>query len=232
MEKKELEIKPIQKKKIPEIIIQELKSLIDMGKISTGDKLPTERELSSMLNVSRPPLREALKTLSLLGILENKPGKGTFLRSSPAQWPIEPFIIISLESGNVLHIYEARQALEVIVAGLASERRERKHLSVMKKALEKMRCTLDNPKKYIENELQFHKAVTEASKNPVMIDIMEKLYQQLENARKAAYKIYSKKKSKADSDGFTESDETEWCPSNPSFLEQDLKNHELIFQLY
>ena len=225
---KNFNIKPIQKQKIPEIIINRLKFLIDSGEISPGDKLPTERELSEMLNVSRPSLREALRSLSLLGILDNTPGKGTFLKSSPSQWPIEPFIIISLKSGNLLNIIEARHELEISVAGLAAKRRNKSDLSQMKKALKKMKSNINNPKAYMNSELVFHKAVTKASKNPVIIDFMEMLYRQIEDARKAVYESFSNRGSNLSKDS-NKGDRVRWAPSSPSFLEKILEGHQFIY---
>jgi GntR family transcriptional repressor for pyruvate dehydrogenase complex len=128
MVKKTLSIKPIQKQKIPEIIISELKDIIDSGQIEPGDKLPPERDLAGMLNVSRSSLRETLRNLSLLGILDNKSGKGTFLKTAPNRWPIEPFLIVSLESSNLLSMFEAHHELELVVVHWAAERRTKSNL--------------------------------------------------------------------------------------------------------
>lgn len=228
MQKKIINIKPVQKQKVPEIIIDRFKALIDSGEISPGDKLPTERELAGMLNVSRPSLREALRSLSLLGILENTPGRGTFLKSSPSQWPIAPFIIISLESGNLLNILEARHELEISVAGLAAERRNKSDLNQMKKALNQMESSINNIEVYMNSELLFHKAITKASKNPVIIDFMGMLYQQLEGARKAVYNSLSDNRSKLPGDS-EHADTERWAPSSPSFLEKIFEDHEVIY---
>ena len=226
--KKIINIEPIKKQKVPEIIINRFKSLIDSGELSPGDKLPTERELSEMLTVSRPSLREALRSLSLLGILENTPGRGTFLKTSPSQWPIEPFIIISLESGNLLNIFEARHGLELSVAGLAAERRNKSDLNQMKKALNQMKSSLKDIKAYMNSELLFHKAITNASKNPVIIDFMEMLYQQLEGARKTVYESLSNSRSNLPMESGTDASER-WAPASPSFLEKIFEDHELIY---
>ena len=228
MQKKKITIEPVQKQNVPEIIINRFKALIDSGEISPGDKLPTERELSGMLNVSRPSLREALRTLSLLGILENAPRRGTFLKSSPSQWPIEPFIIISLESGNLLNIFEARHELEISVAGLAAQRRNKSELNQMKKALSQMKSHLENIEVYMSSELLFHKAITKASKNPVIIDFMGMLYQQLEGARKTVYQSLINSRSTISMD-FEHKASERWAPSSPSFLAKIYEDHELIY---
>jgi len=178
---KSLPVKPIQRRSIPEAIIHELKSLIDSGHIAQGNKLPGERELAKMLNVSRPSLREALRALILLGILDNRQGDGTYLTSSN-QWPIEPFsIMLSVKKGALLDIFEARESIENTSAGLAAFRRDEEDLKEMEKALESMRLNFDNPDEYIKYDLNFHKAIILATKNPVFEDLMEKIYHLIMN---------------------------------------------------
>lgn len=205
---KSISIRPIRKKTIPEEIIHELKSLIDSGKITPGSKLPPERELARLLNVSRPSLREALRALSLLGIVENRHGSGTYLVSSPDRFPLEPFsILLSLNKGAFLDILEARKSLEGTVAALAARRRNEDDLEAMNKALGKMRLHVRNYATYTKYELRFHKAIVEAAGNRVIRDLMEKLYRLLIDTRKRVYRYASE-----------------------TLSYQDCRNHEVIFE--
>lgn len=208
--RKSIPIRPIRKKTVPEEIIHELKSLIDSGKITPGSKLPPERELAGMLNVSRPSLREALRALSLLGIVENRHGSGTYLTSSHDRWPLEPFsIFLSLSKGALLDIFEARKSLEGSVAAIAASRRNDDDLQAMEKALGKMRLNVRNYGTYTKYELKFHKAVVEAAGNRVIRDLMEKLYRLLIDTRKRVYRYASE---------------------TLSYIDEDLRNHEGIFE--
>jgi len=133
-----LPVKPIKRQSIPEAIIQELKSLIDSGHIPKGGKLPPERKLAQILNVSRPSLRVAIKAMSLLGILENRQGDGTYLTTSD-EWSIEPLsIILSVKKGALLDIFEARESIENSCAGFAALRRDEEDLKELQKALDGM----------------------------------------------------------------------------------------------
>ena len=192
-----LPIRPIRTQSIPEAIIQELESLIDSGHIPQGSKLPAERELAKILNVSRPSLRVAIRALSLLGILENRQGDGTYLTNSN-QWPIEPLsIILSMKKGALLDIFEARESIENSCAGFAALRRDEEDLNELQKALDNMHSNYNNPDKYIEYDLDFHKAVIFAAKNPVFVDLMEKIYKLLvdtrNNNRKYPPELYREK---------------------------------------
>jgi GntR family transcriptional repressor for pyruvate dehydrogenase complex len=189
---KSISIRPIRKKTVPEEIIHELKSLIDSGKITPGSKLPPERELARMLNVSRPSLREALRALSLLGIVENRHGSGTYLTSSPDRWPLEPFsILLSLNKGALLDIFEARKSLEGTVAALAARRRNVDDLKTMKEALGKMRVNVRNYGTYTKHELRFHKAIVEAAGNRVISDLMSYLDEDLRHHEEIFERIKS-----------------------------------------
>ncbi len=203
-----ISIKPIRKQTVPEQIIHEFKSLIDSGQITPGSRLPGERELAEMLNVSRPSLREALRALSLLGIVENRHGSGTFLSASPDRWPSEPFsIMLSIKRGMLFDIFEARKCLEGSVAELAARRRSDEDLQAMEEALKQMRLTVRNPEQYPIYEMEFHRAIVEAAGNAVIADLMEKLYNLLKDTRGGI-------------NGYT-SEAT-------AFRDEDLRNHQVI----
>jgi GntR family transcriptional repressor for pyruvate dehydrogenase complex len=207
---KSIPIRPIRRRTVPEEIIHELKSLIDSGRISPGSRLPAERDLSRMLNVSRPSLREALRALSLLGIVENRHGSGTYLTGSADRWPLEPFsILLHLNKGSLLDIFEARKSLEGTVAALAARRRNEEDIKVMEAALRKMRLHVGHYETYTKYELKFHKALVEAAGNRVIHDLMEKLYRLLIDTRKRVYRYASK---------------------TLSYLDEDYRNHEVIFE--
>lgn len=207
---KSIPIKPIRKRTVPEEIVHELKSLIDSGKIVPGSKLPPERGLARMLNVSRPSLREALRSLSLLGIVENRHGSGTYLKNSADRWPMEPFsILLSLNKGALLDIFEARKSLEGTVAALAARRRNEDDLKIMEESLRKMRLNVGHYGIYTRHELRFHRAIVEAAGNRVIHDLMEKLYRLLIDTRNRAYRYASE---------------------TLSYLDEDLRNHEEIFE--
>lgn len=179
-----IHVNPIQKRSVPEEIIRQLRILIESGQVEPGSKLPTERELSRMLNVSRPSLREALRALNLLGIIENRAGNGTYLSTPSDKWPLEPFsLLFTISKGRLIDIFEVRKSLEGTAAALAAERRSDEDLKVMKNSLKSMEDNLEDDAAYAKNELEFHRALIEASGNLVIADMMEKLYGLLQETR-------------------------------------------------
>jgi len=203
-------INPIKKKSVPEEIISQIRRLIDTGAISAGSKLPSEREFARMLNVSRPSLREALRVLSLLGVLENRPGSGTYLTSAAHQGTIEPFsILLSLKKGTLMDILEARQGLEGTVARLAAERRTPGEIERMAGMIEKMRESIRLPEEYSRYELEFHKMIIDAARNNIIADLMVKIYRMLVDVRNFI---------------------RHYEDDPVSFLQKDLASHEKIFR--
>jgi GntR family transcriptional repressor for pyruvate dehydrogenase complex len=181
-------IKPIQKRSIPEEILHQLRTLIESGRIKPGSRLPGEREMAQKLDVSRPSLREALRALSLLGIIENRPGSGTYLATPSDKWPLEPFrILLTIHKGTLIDIFEARKSLEGTVAALAAHRRSNEDLHIMSGALERMAANLKNNDAYGRHELAFHRAIVEASRNIVIAELMDKLYGLLQETRDRIY---------------------------------------------
>src|SRR3989304_10553392 len=110
-----------EKDVIPEKIVARILSLIKEKQLGPGDKLPPERELAAMMQVSRPSLRTALRALSHMNIIEIRQGDGTYVTSLDPQALIEPLeFVFSLDDSTFLELLEARKILEVGIAGLAA----------------------------------------------------------------------------------------------------------------
>ena len=207
---KRIPIKPIQKRSVAEQIIYQLQSLIESGIIEPGSRLPSERELAEMLDVSRPSLREALKALSLLGIVENRPGSGTYLTTSENKWPKEPFsILFSINKSALFDIFEARKGLEGMVASLAARRSTEDDLEHMQEALSGMEKALDQHAQYNKFEREFHLAIIEAARNNVISQLMDKLYRLLEETRLRV---------------------SENGSTPPANRDEDFRNHKMIYK--
>jgi GntR family transcriptional repressor for pyruvate dehydrogenase complex len=206
-----LPVKPVHRTSLAEEIIAQIKSLIDSGHLVLGARLPGERELAQMFGVSRPSVREALKALSLLGIVENRPGSGTYLSDSADRWPSEPFsILFSIRKSVLFDIFEARMSLDGTAASLAARRSNPEDLAMMKESLDSMERNLNNPEAYSQHETAFHIAVIEASKNQVIALLTEKLYRLLQEAREKFRDVVD---------------------SPDSYREWDFHNHERIYQM-
>jgi GntR family transcriptional repressor for pyruvate dehydrogenase complex len=141
------------------------------GHIGPGEKLPSERQLSESLGVGRGVVREGIKSLGLLGLVEFRQGGGTFLRNGESD--LLPRVIewgLLLGERRVTDLIEARQKLEEIVAELAASRRTLEQLDRLESALEAMRSakTTDD---FVNADVEFHLAVAAASNNGALANM-------------------------------------------------------------
>jgi len=143
------------------------------GEIMPGQRLPGERALSEALGVGRAALREATKSLSLLGVLEQRQGDGTYL--SRTHTDLLPKVIewgLLLNRRDLDALIEARYHLEVTLAGLAAVRRTDAALARMSGHIEKMRTSASNHYDYVTADVDFHLEVANASGNPVLAGVL------------------------------------------------------------
>jgi GntR family transcriptional repressor for pyruvate dehydrogenase complex len=148
------------------------------GDVSPGQRLPGERSLSDALGVGRAALREAVKSLSLLGILEQRQGDGTYL--SKTQSALLPKVVewgLLLGFHEVSELIDARVHLEVLFAGLAAERRTDQHLDALRVAIQEMRDADagDDLERYVAADVAFHLQIAAASGNTVLAGVLRSI---------------------------------------------------------
>ncbi len=115
---------PIEKNvKISQKIVEQIKGIILSGGLQPGDRLPKEQDLSEMLGVSRPTLREALTVLEAIGLIEVRPREGSIVRSVVPQSIQDPIQgMIEVDPWKVLELFEVRVKIDSEGAGMAAER--------------------------------------------------------------------------------------------------------------
>jgi len=155
-------------------VVAYVRGLIEGGALHAGDRLPTERELSAHLGVSRPTVRAGLRTLGALGIVRSRRGSGTFITDGPPCLGSEPLSFLSALQGFTRdEMYEVRRILEVGAAGLAAERATGDHISAMADEIAGMFASLDQPQAFLNHDIRFHRAVGVASGNPIVASLAE-----------------------------------------------------------
>ena len=156
--------------------------------LTAGTRLPSERELSRKLRVSRPSLREALRTLELMGVVDTRHGSGTQVADSGREvlkTPLE--FLFMLDQPTIEDLVETRALLEIHLAGRAAERRTEEDLAVLQKALDDMVPVLAKPQDLTEPDLRFHQAIAAASHNRLLERIMNCLRDAIADAMNAAW---------------------------------------------
>jgi len=158
-----------------EEVVANLRGMIHRGELRAGDRLPPERDLAKRLGVSRPTLRAAIRSLAAVGVLQSRQGAGTFVvqTEGPPALDSGPLrLMASLRGFTSTEMFEARQALEMSVAGLAAERATGEQLASMAEEIAGMYASLDEPEQYLVHDMHFHQVVAAASGNRILTALM------------------------------------------------------------
>ena len=171
-----MDLTPIRTKRLYEEIVEQIRQLISDGKLKPGDKLLAERELADRFQVSRASVREAIRTLEMLGVIDIRPGEGTFIRETEADDIIRPLaMFLAVERSSVIDMFEMRRIFETATASLAAQRATEQELDEIEALLESMkeRLNLQDPEKGEEFDAAFHFAVAEATHNNLLAKLFK-----------------------------------------------------------
>ena len=151
---------------LPEEIANRLLALIRAQELRPGDKLPAERTLAAMMHVSRPVLREALRALSMMKVVEIRQGAGTFVTSlEPQQLVSHLDFVFSKDSVALAQLLEARRVVELGNVRLAARRIDDAQLDELDRILAGLRGALDEPDRFSDLDIAFHNVVCGAAGN-------------------------------------------------------------------
>jgi GntR family transcriptional repressor for pyruvate dehydrogenase complex len=157
-----------------EVVIR-LREMIHRGEIKAGDRLPPERDLAKLLNVSRPTLRAGIRSLVAIGVLQSKQGAGTFVINnlgSPSLDGNQLKLLASLHGFTSAEMFEARLALEMTIAGLAAERANSDQMASLAEELAGIFASIDEPEQFLVHDMNFHQLIAAASGNRILTALM------------------------------------------------------------
>lgn len=165
--------------------MDQIRVLIQQGKLKPGDRIPPERELARQLGVSRASVRGGLRFLGAIGVLTSRHGSGTYVADGPPALDSEPLkMLAALHGFTAEKIFEARRVIEIAVAGLAAEQATDAHLSKLAEEVTETYAALQDPPEYLLHDFGFHRAVAAASGNPILATIMEMISEVLYQRRR------------------------------------------------
>lgn len=163
-------------------VTDRLLEYIEAQRLRPGDLLPSETSLVNSFGVSRPVVREALKSLEGKGVIEIVNGKGALIR------PIDNDSLrlffrraMQMEYGTMLELMEVRKGLEVQSAVLAAQRRDEKDLAAIREVVGAMRQSTSDLDAYTRLDVEFHLRVAGASHNSMMVSLVESIRDALRN---------------------------------------------------
>lgn len=170
--------------RVSDQIVNQIQAQIVEGKLAEGQKLPNEQALASQFGVSRASVREALSMLESKGVVERHKNGGTFL----CKYCLEKILAAidiprKLDSELFEDLYEARELLEIRVAGLACERADELDFAKIEKTLAMMQASLEKGDSGIKADILFHQCIAMATKNQVIAGIVRSLGTMLEDMR-------------------------------------------------
>lgn len=169
-------LKPFPREQRSAEITRSLLDFLLSGSIKPGQRIPPERRLTEALGVGRSAVREAIKSLSLLGLLEVRQGDGTYLTGTSSD--LLPRVIewgMLLEEPYVADLVEARERIEPIIAGLAAERRDEGALKELRKLVATMAEASDDIERYVDADTAFHLRLAEAAGNRALSNFLGSL---------------------------------------------------------
>lgn len=147
-----------------------LKKLIVQGDLRPGQRLPNERELAARLGVSRPSLREGIRALAAMNILDVRHGDGTFVSSLDAELLAEPVqLILAIDSSAIFALYEVRRITEPAAAALAAERATPDELELCAEEMERGIESQSDLDQLIEHDTRLHRLIHLAAHNPLLL---------------------------------------------------------------
>ncbi|MFI1422811.1 FadR/GntR family transcriptional regulator [Streptomyces sp. NPDC020731] len=173
-----------QKGTVTQRAIERITAMIREGELEPGERLPTERDLAARLGISRSSMREAIRALTVLGVVEARHGSGIYVTRLEAGDLLETFgVMADLSRGpRLVELLEVRRVLESTAAALAAARITAERLAEVEKHLAAMNAT-DDPEEILSHDLAFHREIAAAAGNETMAVLLEGLSSRTFRAR-------------------------------------------------
>ncbi len=167
-----MNFKTIRKSSAPEMAAEQILNQIKAGELAPGDRLPPQRELATLLGVGRSSVREAINALAVMGYLDVAQGRGTYISKDLPDADTALFQFdAALKAGTILDLIDVREMIERRSARLAAERAEDTKIKNLANTLKAMRASGEDYESFLEADMQFHRALAEASENQILCEL-------------------------------------------------------------
>lgn len=175
----------MKRQRLSEQIADRLETMIARGEFAPGDRLPAERVLAARLDVSRPSLREAIRTLANKGLLHTRAGGGSFVTAAAEPRFIDPLVdLLQTEPASRYDVLEIRHALEGAAAYHAAMRATVQDRENVRRRFETMIAMHEagDPLAEIHADTEFHLSIVHAAHNRVLLQVMRGLFRLLQSS--------------------------------------------------
>ncbi|WP_459479967.1 FadR/GntR family transcriptional regulator [Clostridium saccharoperbutylacetonicum] len=168
---------PNKNPKVYDQVIDDIKNKIKSGEIKKGDRLPSEREMSEALGVSRTSIREAIRALEVIGLVESRRGAGNYIKTNFEDSLFEPLsVMFMLQESSPREMFDVRESLELQCARLSAKNIQDNELALLAAILDRMYLA-ENEEESLELDIKFHYLVAKASRNVLLINVLEVISQ-------------------------------------------------------
>ncbi|MET4783243.1 FadR/GntR family transcriptional regulator [Glaciihabitans sp. UYNi722] len=172
-----------------DVVIERIKAMITDGRLGAGSRLPIEKDLAAELAVSRGSLREGVRALAIMGVLETRQGDGTYVTSLDPELLLAPmgFMVDLQTPANAAHLQAVRRVLETEAAGRAALRMSEADLAEAAAVLDSVEPLIDGDvsdhEAVMNADIEFHRIISRASANPALDALIEALASRTIRAR-------------------------------------------------
>ena len=161
---------------IPDQIAQRLIDLIMERHLKPEDRLPPERELAASMGVSRSSLREALRALAMLGVVDMRQGDGTYLTAMRPDTLMRPVgLVLALSDGGLEDLFEARKLVEPGLAALAAERISDRAAEELVRCAEASAAATEDAERFMWADIELHGQIARAADNAVLSRLLDSI---------------------------------------------------------
>lgn len=216
-------IEPVAKSSLADDLAQRVVQLIRSGVYKQGDRLPSIMEMARGFGVGHPTLREALKKLEVIGVVEIRHGAGVYVgRGRDALVVSNPVYAGVVSKKLMLDLVDARMSIEVTSAGLAAQHATEANLAYMARLLDEAESNIDDDDVLSANNMAFHREIAIASGNVVLAQLQDVLTRLFQQEQRVILGIYgSRKKDHAEHRGLLEA----LKQRNVALVEERMKAH-------
>jgi GntR family transcriptional repressor for pyruvate dehydrogenase complex len=156
------------------VVARQLLQLLTSGGLAPGARLPPERALAERLGVGRSAVREAIASLEILGVVQVRPGSGSYLQGGTSE--LLPKTLswgLMLAASRTDELLEVRSGMERQAAVLAAERADEADIRSLGRYLDRMKSNLDAPAPFIQADIRFHATIARSAGNEVLADLLQ-----------------------------------------------------------
>jgi GntR family transcriptional repressor for pyruvate dehydrogenase complex len=175
-----------QKSSVAEETVERIVEMIRGGEYAPGDRLPGERKLAEQLQVGRTSVREAIRRLETMGLLESRHGLGTFVME-PSNQVIQATLVphILTDRDTLEKLFDIREIIEVAAAALAAERAKAGHIATMRKWVEAVETHIARGELngVIVADVEFHRQIIIATQNDILVNLIDSIVDLLHDMR-------------------------------------------------